>query len=300
MGVIENAIEKLRRSGGVAGTGPGGLNQPGGGPSSLRPWAPVPEAPVTVPTKEITLDRARLREAGYLSELGHEARFAEYYREIKRPIIRRALAPQASASQRLILVTSALPGEGKTFTTMNLALSMARERDFSVLLVDADFPKSHMGRALGVYAEPGLLDAVVDPSLDVESMIMRSNVKGLDFLPSGRVNASATELIASARMAEIAVQLIARNPRRLVLFDSAPILAASEARALIHIPGQIILVARAGRTPQHALQEAIAQIDNKKLHGLVLNDAHITKHSSYYYGYAGHADGKDEEVVDTL
>jgi protein-tyrosine kinase len=295
MGVIENAIEKLRRSGAVVGAGFDGATR-SSQPAALRSWGSVAGEPLSVPTREITLDRPRLRAAGYLAEPGCESLFADYYREIKRPVIRRALAAQAPANQRLILVTSALPGEGKTFTTLNLALSMARERDISMLLIDADFPKSHMSRALGVHEEPGLLDAVADGTLDVESLVMRTNVKGLDFLPGGRSSAGATELVSSARMAEIAARLIARNPRRLVLFDSAPLLVASEARALIQIPGQIILVARAGRTPQHALQEAIAHIDNKKLHGLVLNDAYHTKQNSHY-GYSGYGD-RGEEVSD--
>ncbi len=109
-------------------------------------------------------------------------------------MVRRALAANAGPNQRLVLITSALPGEGKTFTTLNLALSMAQERDVSVLLVDADFPKSHIGRALGVYEEPGLLDALADESVDVESLILRTNVKNLEFLPSGRTNSSAAEL----------------------------------------------------------------------------------------------------------
>ena len=144
MGVIENALEKLRRSGAAPET------------TSVRHQAvaveswPTPEEPPLVPTRVIALDRTRLRAAGYLPEVGQELRFADYYREVKRPIIQRALAPGAPANQRLILVTSSLPAEGKTFTAFNLALSMARERDVSVLLIDADFPKAQIGRVLGV------------------------------------------------------------------------------------------------------------------------------------------------------
>lgn len=226
-----------------------------------------------------------MRDAGYLPEEGQELRFADYYRAIKRPIIQQALGANAAAELRLILVSSALPGEGKTFTSVNLALSMAREHDTCVLLVDADLSKNDISRTLGVENEPGLVDSLLDETQEVESLIMRSNVRGLDFLSAGRPTTGTTELIASARMAQLAAGLSTSNPRRLVLFDCAPLLVSSAARALVQIPGQIILVARAGRTPHHALLDAIAHVDKKKLHGLVLNDAYVGAADYYYYGY---------------
>jgi protein-tyrosine kinase len=290
MGVIENALEKLRRNGGAPDMT--GMRQQA---VALESWSSSAGVEEIVPTRVITLDRHRLRAAGYLPEVGQELRFADYYREVKRPLIQRALAAGASANQRLILVTSSLPAEGKTFTAFNLALSIARERDLSVLLVDADFPKAHIGRVLGVHEEPGLLDAVVDPSCDIESLILGTSVKGLNILPGGRFSGTAAELVASARMSEITARLVARNPRRLVLFDSSPILVSSEARALNQLPGQIILVARSGVTPRRALQDAIAQLDNKKLQGLVLNNAYAKTHSHYYrYPQSiGHETGED-------
>jgi protein-tyrosine kinase len=184
-------------------------------------------------------------------------------------------------------VSSALPGDGKTFTTINLALSLAREHDVSVLLVDADLPKGHISRALGLQNEQGLVDSLLDPTRDVESFIIGTDVPGLDILPAGRPAAGATELIASARMAEVARRLSTRNPRRLALFDTPPLLVSSEARALAQLPAQVILVARAGRTPRQALLDVIAQVDKKKLHSLVLNDAYVRGEDSYYgyYGY---------------
>ncbi len=291
MGVIENALERMRSGG--AGSAASGGREPA---TVLEAWPSGAGAEEVIPTRRITLDRAQMRAAGYLPEAGREMQFADYYREVKRPLIQRALAPGASASQRLILATSALPEEGKTFTVLNLALSMARERDVSVLLIDADFPKARLGSVLGVQEEPGLLDAVASPSVDVESLIFRTDVKGLDVLSGGSFSGGAAELVASARMAAIVAALVARNPRRLVLFDSSPLLVSSEARALIQLPGQIILVARSGTTPRRALQQAISQIDSKKLQGLVLNNAYAKTHN-YYYGYSNPADrgaGKDE------
>ncbi len=143
-----------------------------------------------------------LRNAGYLPAEGLERRFADHYRQIKRPLIERALAGEPG--MRLILVSSALPGDGKTFTSLNLALSMARERDVSVLLVDADAPRAHISEVLGIRGERGLLDALSDESLDVESLIVETDVRGLEILPAGKFVENATELFASARMDQIA------------------------------------------------------------------------------------------------
>jgi len=275
MGVIENALERLRGSA----AGPAAL---------LEAWPGAASTEEVIPTRRITLDRTRMRAAGYLPEAGQEMRFADYYREVKRPLIQRALAAGAAANQRLILVTSALPAEGKTFTSLNLALSMAREQDISVLLIDADFRKAQLGRMLGIQEEPGLLDAVASTSLDVESLVFRTDVKGLDVLSGGGFSLRASELVASTRMAAIVAAMLARSPRRLVLFDSSPLLVSSEVRAMNQVPGQIVLVARSGVTPRRALQEAISQIDKKKLQGVVLNNAYARTHD-YYYGYSNPA-----------
>ncbi len=196
---------------------------------------------------------------------------------------------------RLILVSSALPGDGKTFTSINLALSMARERDISVLLVDADAPRGRISEVLGLRRDPGLLDALSDESLDVESLIMRTDVRGLEILPAGRMVENATELLASGRMGEIAKRAAARDARRIVLFDSAPLLVSSEARVLLRIPGQVVLVVRAGVTPRHAIVQAVGHVDKAKLQGLVLNQTHSNPIGGYY-GYGAYGTEAEQEL----
>jgi protein-tyrosine kinase len=293
--LIESALAKLRRVGEAdAGRGvlaPRSVNVAAGAPK--RPAEVVAPAPEDQePSKRITIDLKALRDAGYLPEQGVERRFADHYRQIKRPLIEKALA--GGADVRLIIVTSALPGDGKTFTSLNLALSVARERDASVLLVDADAPKERISEILGVRREPGLLDALADPSLDVESLVVGTDVRGLQILPAGRLVEGATELLASARMGQIVARLVARNPRRLVLFDSPPLLVSSEARALTRIPAQIVLVARAGVTPRRAVADALAQVDRNKLQGLIVNHTRVRPGESYYYGYFGYGAGGEE------
>lgn len=282
MSIIESAIDKLRRL------------TPVGSATS------VPAAGNEVASinshRRIPIDLDSLRAQGDLPELGQERRFADYYREIKRPLIQKTLSAEARSEMRLIVITSALPAEGKTFTSLNLALSIARERDVSVLLVDADAPKRHLSRAFGLQQEPGLFDALADENLDVESLVLGTDIERLELLPVGKgTEAAGAELIASARMAQVAARLTARHPRRLVLFDSPPLLVSSEARALKQIPGQILLVTRSGKTPNQALLDALALIDKTKLHGLVLNDAHLAGGEGYpgYYGYYGY-EAEDE------
>jgi protein-tyrosine kinase len=247
------------------------------------------------PARQITVDLAALRAGGYVPEEAQERRFADFYREIKRPLIKKALARGAPTDLRLIMVSSALPGEGKTFITLNLALSMARERDVSVLLVDADLPKAHISRTLHVQGDYGLLDCLADQTRDVESLVLGTDVPGLQILPAGRPHESAAEMISSARMRHVITTLVSRNPQRLVLFDSPPLLVSSEARALVQIPGVILLVARAGHTPRQALLDALAKVDKNKLHGVVLNESRTPGGGdSYgYYGYAGYDAPRD-------
>ena len=240
--------------------------------------------PRTTPAKHISVDMQALRTAGYAPEAGQERRFTDFYREIKRPLIKKAFARGAPTDQRLIMVSSALPGEGKTFITLSLAFNVARERDLSVLLVDADLPKAHISRTLHVENEPGLLDCLADETLDIESLVLGTDIQGLQILPAGRQHESAAEMVGSARMRHVIATLVSRNAHRLVLFDSPPLLVSSEARALVQIPGVVLLVARAGHTPRQALLDALAKIDKSKLHGVVLNECR-TPGGGDTYGY---------------
>jgi protein-tyrosine kinase len=286
LSLIESALEKLRRGGEGEQSAPKVLARPIVTSAAVIKGQQVPLPDLEEPSRHAVIDINALRVAGYLPEEGLERRFADHFRQVKRPLIEKALA--GGPEMRLLLVSSALPGDGKTFTSLNLALSMARERDISVLLVDADAPRARISEVLGMRAQPGLLDALADETLDVESLIVRSNIRGLDVLPAGRFIENSTELLASARMSQIATRLTARNPRRIVLFDSAPLLVSSEARVLLRIPGQVVLVVRAGTTPRQAILDAVAQVDKNKLQGLVLNQTSVSKGGGYYeYGDYG-------------
>ena len=191
------------------------------------------------------------------------------------------------------MMTSALPGDGKTFTSINLALSIAREQDVSVVLVDADVAKLHLSHILGVERAPGLLDAVVHPAIDVESAILSTNIPGFSFLAAGTQRENATELLASVRMTHVVGRLIAANPRRIALFDSPPLLSSSESRAMVQIFGQVVLIVRSNVTRQRAVLDAISCVPENKPLGLILN-GRVASLTEKYYGYGTYYDDVDQ------
>jgi protein-tyrosine kinase len=290
MTLVERAIEKLRRNAAEQRQKPE-VQAVGSLVVESREAIDAPDAPLAAPARRIAVDRDALRAAGYLPEASVDRRFADHYRQIKRPLIAAALArPEAVInSPRLIMMASALPGDGKTFTSINLALSMARERDVSVVLVDSDTPKPHVSRIFGVDNEPGLLDALIDGAADIESFVLPTDVGGLSILPAGKTHDGATELLASTRMAVVVTRLIARNPRRIVLFDSPPLLVSSESRALSSIAGQVVLVVRSGATPHQAVLEALDQLGADQQVALVLNQGRVSL-TGGYYGYGDYGD----------
>jgi exopolysaccharide/PEP-CTERM locus tyrosine autokinase len=208
-------------------------------------------------------------------------------RRIKRPLVERALASFAdpSSSACVIMVASAIPGEGKTFTAINLAFSLALEKDASVLLVDADVPKPHISSVVGLEGSKGLIDAIVDPSVDVEALVYDTDVPNFSVLAAGTRSETATELLASQRMVDIIAQLRAANPRRIIVFDSPPLLFTTESRELAATAGQIVLVVRAGETPRQAVFDAITILGEQKVIGIVLNQVDAQGSAASYYGY---------------
>jgi exopolysaccharide/PEP-CTERM locus tyrosine autokinase len=225
-------------------------------------------------SKRLTIDLGALRTTGYLPEERAETKFANDYRQIKTALLEKAMADPLEAMRpgRIIMITSALPGDGKTFTSINLALSMAQNRDVAVLLVDADIPKPHVSELFKLQLEPGLTDALQDATLDVESLVVPTSVSGLSVLPAGSPVDGAAELLSSNRMRELLATLLEEDANRVVLLDSPPLLITSEGRALIRCAGQVVLVVRAGKTPVIAVEHAIALVDDRQAGGIVLND----------------------------
>lgn len=237
--------------------------------------------------QSVTLDLERIQVAGMLMPDTHRSRIKEEYRHIKRPLLMNVDGKGATTAEHanLIMVTSAKPGEGKTFTACNLALSIASERDRTVLLVDSDVIKPNVARTLGFEPERGLVDYLIDDQLDLADVLVDTNVPSLTLLPAGSKHHLSTELLASENMRRLAVELSRRYNDRIVIFDSPPLLVTTEASVLASLMGQIVMVVQAERTRQSQVTEALALLDPKQIVGFVLNKARGGVLGSDYYGY---------------
>lgn len=226
--------------------------------------APVVALPVQSGQSCASVDLQWLRDSGFIVPGAPPSALSEEFRLVKRQLLLAALGGNKKppiSNGRLILVCSAQPNEGKTFCAVNLALSMASETDIEVLLVDADVAKPEVLSTLGLPGGPGLMDALADPAMDPESLVIKTDIANLSVLPAGRQNHNDTELLASDRTRTLIDSLAARNPRRIILFDSAPALAASPASVLALHVGQALLVVRADQTTEGELREALALIN---------------------------------------
>jgi receptor protein-tyrosine kinase len=234
----------------------------------------------------VELDSDKLRAAGLVTPDEERSQIAEEYRHIKRPLLLNAFGDGAleASNRNLIMVTSSRPSEGKTFTTVNLALSIALERDRTVLLVDADVARPSVARLLDFPNTAGLVDFLADQNRPLSDLILRTSVPKLRILPAGRRHAHSTELLASETMSRLVQELSQRYPDRVVLFDSPPLLATSEAAVLAGLMGQVVMVVESGKTKREELNEALALLDPKQYIGLVLNKSNKPFGADYYYG----------------
>jgi exopolysaccharide/PEP-CTERM locus tyrosine autokinase len=213
---------------------------------------------------------------------------AEEFRAIKRTLIDRAFDQPEESSRRsnLIMVTSCLPGEGKTFCAINLAISIAMELDHTVLLVDADVARPSVLRSLGLTADAGLMDVLLERRRDIADVMLKTNVDTLSILPAGSSHRHATELLASQAMSKLLDEIANRYSDRIVIFDSPPLLLTTEARVLASQMGQIVMVVEAEKTTQKAVKNALRQIETCPNVNLVYNKSRAFpggENYGYYY-----------------
>jgi exopolysaccharide/PEP-CTERM locus tyrosine autokinase len=241
-------------------------------------------------TRRVELDLTRMREMGMVTAAGGRTSLLEDFRIIKRPLLQRAFADRKPGDKpgNLIMLTSSLPGEGKTYSAINLAMSIAMELDHTVLLVDADVARPSVLRTLGLPTQRGLMDLLVDDKLDMADVMLRTNVDTLSILPAGTSTPRATELLASSTMSHLVNEIATRYPDRIVIFDSPPLLLTSESRVLASHMGQIVVVVEAQTTTQHAVKEALSQLDGLNNVSLIYNKTRdlpgIEETYDYHYG----------------
>ncbi len=267
-----------------------------------RPDGSLAKAEVQPPSQDWTpafsgerqhIDLDRLREMGFITPDGPAGTLAEEFRIVKRQLLLNAsggASGERLEKGRMILVCSAQPDEGKTFCAVNLALSLAAERDTDVLLVDADFAKPEILSTLGLEGGAGLMDALADPAIDLESLIIRTDIAKLAVLPAGRATRDDTELLASARTRDVLKDLADRSPDRIVIFDSAPALAASPASVLALNVGQVMMVVRADRTTESELRDALSLLEGCRNVSLLLNGASYFGSKRKFGSYYGHGE----------
>ena len=275
--------------------------QPVSQPVSAAPLAQPAPAPVAHPTRGVIppphagslthIDRQRLREMNYIDPEGPVTGLSEEFRIVKRQLLLSAKGGKGvepiDRGER-ILICSAHPNEGKTFCAINLALSMAQEKDNRVLLVDADFAKPSVLGRLGIEPARGLMDALADPTINVEDLVIHTDVNGLAILPAGAQTNQDTEYLAAERTAKLIDQLTRHDPSRIIIFDSPPALAASPASVLALLVGQCVMVVRADETTDSALRDALSLLSGCDHIQLLLNRAKFSptgRKFGNYYGY---------------
>ena len=229
------------------------------------------------------------------SALGPE--FQDQYRRIKRPLLSNAFGKTASLVEHgnLIMVTSAVPGEGKTFTSVNLALSIAQEKDKTVLLMDCDVAKQGVSRMLAIDKTYGLVDILESGDITIADAMLQTDIPKLRIVPAGRQDEYVTELLASQSMTGFVNELVNRYDDRIIIIDAPPLLSTPQTQILAGLVGQVVFVIEAGKTSQSLVEDALELIPEGTATGIVMNkkDGLFIRAGDYYgyYGYEGMEDG---------
>jgi receptor protein-tyrosine kinase len=250
--------------------------------------APTPD----VRSKPVHIDLGRLSSLGYVTPDTPRAQIADEFRVIKRPLLANLSGKPGHTVERanLIMVTSSVPGEGKTFVSINLAISIAMELDKTVLLVDADVSRPSVLERLGLTPAAGLLDMLTNPSIAMADVLMRTNIDKLSILPAGAPHGRATELLASDSMNRLLDELAERYSDRIIVFDAPPLLPSTESRVLATHMGQVVMVVEAEQTPYKTVARALATVESCPVVLPLLNKISRSE-VGFYYGTYGPVEG---------
>lgn len=233
---------------------------------------------------QVVINWAALAADGFIDQNDTKSQLAEEFRVIKRPLVNNIQGGEANGISRanLILICSSLPGEGKTFVSINLALSIANELDKSVLLIDADVEKPSVSKQLGINQSPGLIEYLENDKVTFSDILFKTDLSNLSVIPAGKRHKYSTELLSSQRMYLFAEEVSRRYKDRVVIFDSPPLLVATQAQILAELVGQVVLVIAAEDTPQNIVNESISKLSNCDVVMTLLNK---TKKELDLYGY---------------
>lgn len=239
-------------------------------------------------SKVVDINYRYLEKLGMLVSKNKNLMLSEQYRRIKRQILNNAFDTEKNKikNSNLVLVTSAVPEEGKSFTSLNLAFSVTNEFNNTALFIDADLPKHSSTNRLGLSGEAGLTDYLLSDDLTISDVLLRTDIPNLSIITAGKKDDWTPEILASKKMLNFLNEISHRYQDRLVIIDAPPLLQDSTASVLSRIIGQIVVVIEAEKTPQHVVQEAINSLHDAQYVGLVLNKSNQRDQSKYsYYGY---------------
>lgn len=198
----------------------------------------------------------------------------------------RHILERGHPTKKLIAITSAMAGDGKTTTALNLAGTLSRGAGVRVLAIDLDLRTRSLGNSLGlVVQDPGLVDLILDPDLSLNDVIRRHSQFPLSVLPAGPALTVPYELLKSPRMAEILAEITHRYDY--IIMDTPPLVPVPDFRLIADLVDGFMIVVAAHRTPRKLLEEALGLIDPAKLIGIVFNgdDRPLSGYYGYYHGH---------------
>lgn len=250
---------------------------------------PPPQAMHDGDHERVEIDLVDLQKQGYVTPNHQRSLIAEEFRIVKRPLLQTAFrkSDDPTLHNHVVMVTSAKPDEGKTFTSINLAMSVASERDLFVLLIDADIRRAELGERMGVQGRKGLMDVLVEPDLNVSDVMVRTNIPNLSILPAGIPRENATELFASKSMTDLVDDIAARYSDRFIIFDTPPVLASSEPSVLALHVGQVVMVVHANLTSRKAIVQSLPLLSGCPNINCVINNLSLAGTDRFGY-YSAH------------
>lgn len=256
------------------------------------PSVDAQKTPITSKDLRLDINTKSMAERGYLIDTGERKSIKDEFRQIKRKLLNNAFGAGAKTlnNPNLVMVSSSTPNEGKTFVSINLALSIALEQDKTVLLIDADVLRPSVNRELGISTKPGLMEFLLGEKQDISEVLYSTSIDNLKIIPAGAPHHLSNELLASDKMASFAQELADRYPDRIVIFDSPPLIGVTETQVLANLMGQAVVVVEENKTKLANIQKATEHLNENLALGLVVNKA-IRSHKDMY-GYYGYGYGK--------
>ncbi|WP_281560861.1 XrtA-associated tyrosine autokinase [Thalassomonas sp. RHCl1] len=236
----------------------------------------------------ITIDQKELKEKGLITDSTERQKIKDEFRYIKRKLLNNAFGSGASSLENgnLVMVSSGKPNEGKTFVSINLALSIALEQDKTVLLIDADVIRPSISTELNISPRKGLVEYLLGEVSNVSEVIYNTSISNLKIIPAGEPHHLTSELLTSDKMRQLTQELANRYGDRMVIFDSPPLIEVNESQVLANLMGQALVVVEESHSKIADIQKAVDSLNEDLAIGFVINKAVQTQKDMYgYYGY---------------